>query len=253
MKTEHTYIERGNNDTELWRNVKKLGSLLGDREDINRRKQLSIISMNKYVTLWIKKEHLNEHLRIELYKKLIKPVLLYNSSTWGLTANDELKLDTFHRKQLRRVIGKRYPDKILNAKLNEKCKTYPISLQITALRRQNFGHILRLDQNTPAYTSMLFYFSMSSVGLYKGADRTTILTTINRDINRAKIFSDEMHAIFPFLRKHSDALVSAHDICSFTNIATDRKLAKTEKTYYLCYQTRQNICKFVANANRLLL
>ena len=108
LKTEHAQIERGNNDTELWRNVKKLESLLGDKEDINRRKQLSIIRMNKYDTLWIKKEHLNEHLRIELYKKLIKPVLLYNSSTWGLTANDELKLDTFHRKQLRPVIGKRY-------------------------------------------------------------------------------------------------------------------------------------------------
>ena len=46
LKTEHTQIERGNNDTELWRNVKKLGSLLGDKEDINRRKQLSIINMN---------------------------------------------------------------------------------------------------------------------------------------------------------------------------------------------------------------
>ena len=67
--------------------------------------------MDKCETLWIKKKHLNEHLRIELYKKLIKPVLLYNSSTWGLTANDELKLDTFHRKQLRRMIGKRYPTK----------------------------------------------------------------------------------------------------------------------------------------------
>ena len=111
MKTQHTQIEQGNNDTELWRNAKKLGSLLGDKEDINRRKQLSIISMNKYESLWIKKEHLNKHLRIELYKKLIKPVLLYNSSTWGLTANDELKLDTFHRKQLRPVIGKRYPTK----------------------------------------------------------------------------------------------------------------------------------------------
>ena len=104
MKAEQTQIERGNNEGELWRNVKKLGSLLGDKEDINRRKQLSIISMNKYETLWIKKEHLHEHLRIELYKKLIKPVLLYNSTTWGLTANDELKLDTFHRKQLRRVM-----------------------------------------------------------------------------------------------------------------------------------------------------
>ena len=109
MKTEHTQIQCGNHDTELWRNVKKLGSLLGDKEDINRRKQLSIISINKYEIkkkLWIKEEHLNEQLRIELYKKLIKPFLPYNSPTWGLTAIDELKLDTFHRKQLRRVIGK---------------------------------------------------------------------------------------------------------------------------------------------------
>ena len=223
MKTQHTQIEQGNNDTELWRNAKKLGSLLGDKEDINRRKQLSIISMNKYESLWIKKEHLNKHLRIELYKKLIKPVLLYNSSTWGLTANDELKLDTFHKKQLRRVIGKIYLDKISNAKLYEKCKTYPISLQITELRWQKFGHILRLDQNTPAYTSMLYYFSTSSVGRYKRADRTTIVTTINRDINRAKKISNEIHTICPFLQKHSDALVSAHDKLSFTNIATDRE------------------------------
>ena len=157
MKTEHTQIERGNNETELWRNVKKLGSsLLGNN---------SIISMNKYETLWITKEHLNKHLRIELYKKLIKPVLLYNSSTWGLTANDELKLDTFHRKQFRRKIDKRCPDKISNAKLYEKCKTCPISLQITELRWQKVGHILRLDQNTTAYTSMLYYFSTSLVGL----------------------------------------------------------------------------------------
>ena len=138
----------------------------------------------------------------------------------GLTANDELKLDTFHKKQLRWVIGKRYPDKISNAKLYEKGKTYPISLQITALRWQKLGHILRLDQNTPVYTSMLYYFSTSSVGLHKGADRTTIATTINRDINRAKNFSNEMYTICPFLPKHSDALVSAHDI---------RTLLQTEK------------------------
>ena len=100
---------------------------------------------------------------------------------------------------------------------------YPISLQITELRWQKFGHILRLDQNTPAYTSMLYYFSTSSVGRYKGAHRTTIVTTINRDINRAKKFSNEIHTICLFLQKHSDALVSAYDKLSFTNIATDRE------------------------------
>ena len=53
-------------------------------------------------------------------KKLIKPVLLYTSSSWRRsTANDKLKLDTFHRKHLRVVISRRYPDKISNAKLYE--------------------------------------------------------------------------------------------------------------------------------------
>ena len=98
MKAEQTQIERGNNEGELWRNVKKLGSLLGDKEDINRRKQLSLISMNIYEILCIKIEQLNKQLWNELYKKLIKPVFLYNSWTWRLTENDELKLDTVHKK-----------------------------------------------------------------------------------------------------------------------------------------------------------
>ena len=73
---------------------------------------------------------------------------------------------------------------------------------------------------------MLYYFSTSSVGLYKGADRAAILTTINRIVNRAKIFSNETYTIFPFFRKHSDGLISAHDIYSFTNIATEREICK---------------------------
>ena len=153
--------------------------------------------MDKYETLWIKKKHLNEHLRIELYKKLIKLVLLYNSSTWGLTANDELKLDTFHRKQLRRMIGKRYPTKYPMPNYMKNVK-HRISLQITQLRWQKFGHILRLDQNTPSYTSILYYFS--SVGLYKRLDRTTTGTTKNRDRNRAKTFSTEIYTTCPFLK-----------------------------------------------------
>jgi hypothetical protein len=33
-KTEHTVIERGDRNTERWRYVKKVGSLIGDAEDI---------------------------------------------------------------------------------------------------------------------------------------------------------------------------------------------------------------------------
>ena len=57
LKTEQTEIERGNNDTELFRNVKKLGSLLGDKEDIDRRKQLSIVSMDNLLLVWTNMRH----------------------------------------------------------------------------------------------------------------------------------------------------------------------------------------------------
>ena len=40
-KTEQMEIFRGDRNTERWRTVKKLGSVLGDTEDIQRRKQLS--------------------------------------------------------------------------------------------------------------------------------------------------------------------------------------------------------------------
>ena len=41
--------------------------------------------MKKYEALWIKKEHLEEQLRIELDGKFIKPVLL-ESKTWGINS-----------------------------------------------------------------------------------------------------------------------------------------------------------------------
>ena len=79
--TEQTEIFREDRNTERWRTVKKLGSLLGDTKDIQRRKQLSIASMNRLNHIWIRKDNVSEKLRLKLYKTLVKPVLTYNSST----------------------------------------------------------------------------------------------------------------------------------------------------------------------------
>ena len=56
-KTEYTDIERKNNiNEEEWKNVKKVGSLIGEKEDIARRKTLSNIAMNKLYTIWVRKD-----------------------------------------------------------------------------------------------------------------------------------------------------------------------------------------------------
>lgn len=221
-KTEHTVIERGDNETEMWRKVQKLGSLLGDKEDINRRKQLSIASMNDYEKLWLKRNHINEKLRIDLYNTFIKPILLYNCATWGVSKNDEEKLDAFHRKQLRRVIGKKYPDKISNLNLYKRCNSSPISLEIINYRWQKFGHILRLNKEVPAYQAMLYYFEYSDLPFFRGGRRITIVTTLNDDLELLKKYNENLICVYPFLRRYSQSLVSKRDIELFRQIAMNR-------------------------------
>ena len=54
-KTEHTIIKRGNREEEEWRTTKKLGSLLGDSEDIVARKQRATAAMTRMEKIWIRK------------------------------------------------------------------------------------------------------------------------------------------------------------------------------------------------------
>ena len=83
-KIERTILKREKKKAELSREVKKLGSLLGDKEDITRWKQLSIAAMNNIEKIWIRKDHTSEKHPLKLYRTLVKPVLLYNSATWGM-------------------------------------------------------------------------------------------------------------------------------------------------------------------------
>ena len=84
---------RGSKEEEReWRDVIKLGSKLGDREDIKRRKELVTIALAKNDIIWKKKWKTKLTTRIKLYETLVKSVLLYNYGTWGVSKDDQRKL-----------------------------------------------------------------------------------------------------------------------------------------------------------------
>ena len=121
-KTEDTILRRAKHDrknkttNEPWRETIKLGSKLGDKEDIQRRKNLStgkLVQMKKI----LQNKKVVDLGKMKLYNTLVKSVLTYNSCTWGMTKDDEKNLDSFHRKQLRQVVGIYYPHRISNEKL----------------------------------------------------------------------------------------------------------------------------------------
>ena len=185
-KTEETVLKR-NKGNEPWKEVVKLGSMLGDREDICRRKQLANSSMRKINEILRRKRVVNLSKKLQLYNAMVKSILTYNSCTWGLTKGDEDKLDSFHRRQLREVIGVRYPHKISNKKVYEVTKATPLSIEITLARWKMLGHVLRLNEKTPARKAMKYYFQIPpDVKRFRGRKRATIISTINRDIERTK-------------------------------------------------------------------
>ena len=79
--------------------VKKLGSLLGDTEDVIRRKQLASAAMTKINKVWIRGRKIHIKKRLKMYNTLVKPILTYNSCTWGLTKNERESMNAFHRRQ----------------------------------------------------------------------------------------------------------------------------------------------------------
>ena len=105
-KTEYTCIERKTNIfEENWRTVKKVGSLIGEDKDIERRKALSTFALSKLNAIWIRKDKIKEDTKLKLYKSLIKSILLYNCGTWGLTKHQEDQLNSFQRRQLCKILG----------------------------------------------------------------------------------------------------------------------------------------------------
>ena len=167
-KTEHTVLKRSDKKNEDWRSTKKLGSLKGDQEDILRRKQLSTTALYNLNNIWIRKTRIRERIRLKLYKTIVKPVLIYNSQTWGLTVNDKHNLDSFHRQQLRTALHIKFPHVISNSDLYQRTNEIPLTLTILKNRWKLLGHILRLHPQTPAQQSMRHYFSPCQNSSFRG-------------------------------------------------------------------------------------
>ena len=213
-KTEETVIRRGKKGEERWRHVKKLGSLIGDPEDINNRKQLAIVAFRQYNAMWLSRTRLRLSVKLKLFQTLVKSVLLYNSSCWGMRKQDEDSLNSLHRSYLRKLCKIFWPQTISNRQLYRKTKTQPISIDIVKARWKYFGHALRLPRDTPPQQAMTWYFKPElNQKRASGGRRTTIVSTIRADIRQA----NQHHRNFDI-----PSLESLEDLNFIRVIAQDR-------------------------------
>ena len=78
--------------------------------------------------------------RIKLYRAFVKPCLTYNRATWGLTKALASEIDRCHRRQLRSLIGMRFPNRISNIDLYKCCREEPLSATIEKARMRSMRY-----------------------------------------------------------------------------------------------------------------
>ena len=184
-KTERSSVCRhADRVDEEWRMTRKLGSLLGEAEDVARRKQLANVAFRKLSTVWFRRSRISLLLRLRLYDSFVVPVLVYNMGTWGLTKTELERLDAYHRRHLRQIIGIQWPHRISNTALYRRCRCRPISENVKSARWRLFGHVLRMPLDAPAQQAIDYYFADTGVGTFRGRPRTTLPTALSADLRR---------------------------------------------------------------------
>jgi hypothetical protein len=195
-------------DESKWHGARKLGSLLGVKEDVQRRIQLAWQSFNKLEALWRHRNRIAETTRLQSFCALVESVLLFNCGTWALTSTLADKLDRAHRQMLRRVLGIKWSDRVSNIDLYARCKVLPASLQSMNARWRLFGHTLRMKEDTPAKLAMAYYFVQDHKG--RQGNYTTIASKLSSEL---KVVT-------------SDVLASQSDLDLLCEVAQYRDLWK---------------------------
>jgi hypothetical protein len=244
-KTEKTSIQRYSNRLqENWRGVRKLGSLIGDYEDVARRKQLAIAGFRKLYCVWLRHQKVSERVRLRLYNAFIRPILLYNCGTWGLTTAQMESVDSFHRKQLRMILRIFHPVHISNSDLYKRCNSRPISIDIFESRWKLFGHNLRLDINTPVQLAMRSYFIQNNAQRFRGRSPINLPITLKNDLSLYYEQSGKYQKWRIELKHHLDNLrkfaINKDDWRKFVKEMTQQKFETTINNLNLASLNRKN-------------
>ena len=132
-----------------------LGSRISDdgsiKVEIDHRMGLAWGAMSSLGDqIWCSK-YLSRGTKVEVFKRLVLPVLLYGCKTWTLTAATRARLDAFGTKNLRRIFGYRWYDKVPNQRLLEEASLDNISTIVLRRQLSMFGHVARLPAADPAH------------------------------------------------------------------------------------------------------
>ena len=97
-----------------------LGSIIskdGDVEkEVNTRLAKAATVFRRLSNIW-KSGSIGLNIKLQLYTAVVMSTAIYASETWKSTRKTQNKLDVFHQRNLRKIIGVTWKDKVSNAEV----------------------------------------------------------------------------------------------------------------------------------------
>ena len=109
-----------------------LGSTVSDNlsleSELNRRIGKASSSFARLSRRVWENSKLTKHTKVQVYNTCVLSTLLYGSECWNLHSREERRLNTFHMRCLRRILGITWRDKVTNVSVLEQAQRRRVTL-----------------------------------------------------------------------------------------------------------------------------
>lgn len=147
--------------------------------------------------------NLTNSTKMQVYRACVLSTLLYSSEAWTTYATQEKRLNSFHLRCLRRILGIRWQDLVPNTKVLERAGLLSIFALLAQRRLRWLGHVRRLDDSH--IPKDLLYGELADGARSRGRPSLRYKDSCKRDLKGAGIDLETWES----LAGHGDRLFAA--------------------------------------------
>ena len=94
-----------------------------------------------------KEKYIPRKCKLEIYRTMLKPILLYGAESWVLDTRAQSKLQGAEKRVLRAIKGVTRRDRVRNLDIRRELRVEPLLEEIERIQLRWFGHVMRMTDN----------------------------------------------------------------------------------------------------------